>query len=220
MDKNDIAMNVSIFFFPMKKNIFFGVVALAILLPASTRAGENAAAALCRSIAETYGVRGFDKVEVLRYTFNAMHPNGDTISRSWEWHPKTGEVTFRGTNANHESITRTYNRSDVASDTTQALRHIDQGFINDQYWLLFPYHLVWDSGVEYTLNGDQPLPIPPGNGKDLLVQYGPKGGYTPGDAYELFTDGNHYIVQWVYHKSGDMQTTGAVTGSTTRTWAP
>jgi len=195
----------------MKQTFFLCAVACALFSAAPIHAGENAAAAVCHRIADTYGVKDFDNVEAIRYTFNAMRPNGDTISRSWEWQPKTGEVTYHGMDANHQPMTRSYRRSDVSADTSGALKRIDQGFINDQYWLLFPFHLVWDSGVEYTLNGSQSLPIPPGTAQDMLVQYGAAGGYTPGDAYELFTDADNQIIQWIYHKGGNMQSTGAVT---------
>jgi hypothetical protein len=174
-------------------------------------AGDNTAGALCKNIAAAYGVQKFDSVLVLRYTFNVARPTGDTIRRTWEWHPHTGEVTFTGLNARHENMTRTYRRSDVTKDTSHYLQRLDQGFINDQYWLLFPFHLIWDTGVEYTANGAQPLPIPPGNGEDLLVQYGQTGGSTPGDAYEIFVDSAFHIIQWIFHKGGDMQSAFAVT---------
>ena len=47
-------------------------------------------------LADAYGIKNFDQVEELRYTFNVKI--GDkVISRSWSWEPKTDRVTFMGT---------------------------------------------------------------------------------------------------------------------------
>ena len=163
---------------------------------------DSPASALARRIADAYRVKEFDKIDAIQYTFNVITQNGDTGQRSWEWKPKTGEVHFKGKNAKGELIERTYIRGDLDKDTSTLLKRIDHGFINDQYWLLFPFHLAWDSNVDFTADGTQPLPIPPGNGEHLLIEYGKAGGYTPGDAYELFVDSLDHVKQWVFHHGG------------------
>jgi hypothetical protein len=61
---------------------------------------------------------------------------------------------------------------------------------------------MWDNGDSLMTDGTKPLAIPPGNGEHLIVRYGANGGYTPGDAYELFVDSNYMVSQWVFHHGG------------------
>ncbi|HET7153225.1 MAG TPA: hypothetical protein VFJ29_05635 [Candidatus Kapabacteria bacterium] len=173
-----------------------------VLISCGTKKTEGPASAMVKHISEAYGVNNFDKVETIRYTFNVLRDSADTISRSWEWEPKTGKVTFTGKNAQGDTIVRTYVRADVDKDTSALTKRIDHGFINDNYWLLFPYHLVWDSGDTIMMDSVRPFAIPPGSGEHLVVQYGANGGYTPGDAYELFVDSNYMVKQWVFHHGG------------------
>jgi hypothetical protein len=68
---------------------------------------------------------------------------------------------------------------------------VDPGFFNDQYWLLFPFHLVWDASATVKDAGMQKLPLGKGSAKKVAVTYPSDGGYTPGDTWELYvgTDG-------------------------------
>lgn len=86
-----------------------------------------------------------------------------------------------------------------------ATKKIDAAFINDNYWLLFPFHLVWDTHVKFTDEGMKKYPIGMGKGKALLVHYSDKVGYTPGDAFELFLGKNDKIRQWIYFQHGNMK---------------
>src|SRR2546430_12340267 len=53
-------------------------------------------------------------------------------------------------------------RSQLASQSAVVKEEVDPGFFNDQYWLLFPFHLVWDTGATVEDAGMQKLPL----GKD------------------------------------------------------
>ena len=83
-----------------------------------------------------------------------------------------------------------------------ATKKIDAAFINDNYWLLFPFHLVWDNNVKFTDEGMKKYPIGKGVGRALMVKYSDKVGYTPGDAFELFLDKDYKIHQWIYLHGG------------------
>jgi hypothetical protein len=37
----------------------------------------------------------------------------------------------------------------------------------------------------------------------LTITYGSDGGYTPGDAYDLFFDSDYKIKEWVFRKGND-----------------
>ncbi|MEM6855538.1 MAG: hypothetical protein AAF593_14120 [Planctomycetota bacterium] len=74
-------------------------------------------------------------------------------------------------------------------------------FINDSYWLLFPFQLVW-SDPTVTDAGMQPLPLGGGEGQKLICQWPAEGGYTPGDAYDLYLGEDGLIQQWVFRRGG------------------
>ncbi len=95
--------------------------------------------------------------------------------------------------------TVTYKRDTIQS---AAMKSVDQKFINDQYWLIFPYHLVWDSGFTLTTKEKIVSPITKKEMTVLTVQYNNQGGYTPGDAYDLYLDNNYMINEWTYRKGG------------------
>jgi hypothetical protein len=154
--------------------------------------------ALNAKVAKAYGVDAFSKVKKIDYTFNVEF-GGKKISRKWEWYPKTKEITYWGKDKSGKDVTLTYNRNDKMDAKT---KKIDAAFINDNYWLLFPFHLIWDTNVKFTDEGMKKYPIGKGKGRCLIVQYSNKVGYTPGDQFDLYLDKNNMIHQWVYLHGG------------------
>ncbi len=186
--------------------LLIGALCFALLIACSTAHHLAGPQDIRHQIAAAYGSRQFDRVEALTYTFNAVV--GDKqVRRAWQWWPQTDKVRF--TDAQGKSVT--YRRSEIA-DAPQELRRIDAWFINDQYWLLFPLHLVWDENIRVTDGGMRPLPITDGQGRWVEIVYPTEGGYTPGDAYELFIDDGYRIVEWIYRKGG------ATTPTRVSTW--
>ena len=153
---------------------------------------------LNEEVAKAYGVDAFSKVQKMVYTFNVEF-GGKKISRKWEWNPKTKEITYWGKDKNGKDITLTYNRNDKLDEKT---KKIDAAFINDNYWLLFPFHLVWDTNVKFTDEGMKKYPIGKGEGRCLVVQYSNKVGYTPGDQFDLYLNKNNMIHEWIYLHGG------------------
>lgn len=160
-------------------------------------------------IADAYGIHAFPQVEELRYTFNVSA--GDrSVRRTWRWWPKQDSVEYVGGSAKTEPLAYSRVGIDTASDD---VRKIDQAFINDEYWLTFPFHLEWDQKSQVTVEGQTPLPLGDGKALKVVVHY-PKsaGGYTPGDTYDLYIGDDNRIVQWTYHSGADS------TRSTSCTW--
>jgi len=156
-------------------------------------------------LAEAYGIRKFDNVEELRYTFNVKLPDR-TVSRSWSWEPKKDRVTFKGTA--EQGGTVAYNRSVLAQQPNEQEKKVDGWFVNDNYWLIFPLRLFWDRSAAVTAyQTPVKLPIGKGQAKRLVVKYPDNEGYTPGDVYELFIDKSDRIVQWIYRKGTDLTPT-------------
>lgn len=190
----------------MKRAVF--LLMLAGLLGACQSAPQYAGHTLSgRTVASAYGFEEFDRIEAIRYTFNVELPDR-RISRSWIWYPAEDTVVH-DPGAGGESTT--YKRNRLSGGGSEALRAIDAGYINDRYWLLFPFHLVWDRDARIEDAGIGTAPISRQPLQHLVVRYPSKGGYTPGDVYELFIDGNQRIAEWIYRKAGSPEPTRITT---------
>lgn len=149
-------------------------------------------------IAVSYGIDHFDQVEQIQYTFNVKF--GDkSVTRFWIWEPKVDKVTFKA-GSSQEFIS--YNRQEINDASSEKLKQIDAWFINDNYWLLFPFRVAWDSRVKVEDIGSQELPRVGGRARCIVVTYPSTGGYTPGDVYELFLDDEYKLTHWVYRRGG------------------
>ena len=175
--------------------LFFGVLVLAAPSWAQTRPP------IVEQIAKTYGLDKFDKVEAIRYTFNLQLP-GVNISRSWVWQPKTGQVSYEARDKDGKPVKVAYVQSQLNAEPANVKDEIDPAFLNDQYNLLFPLHVYWDSGADVQDKGMQKLPIGKGMAKQVVVKYPSEGGYTPGDTWELYVGSDNRVEEFVYRRGG------------------
>ncbi len=149
-----------------------------------------------RDVAVAYGVDQWHRVTRLRFTFNAKREQGD-LARAWDWDVANDRVTRT---LDGESVTIEQLGS-INEDSDQATRDIHRQFINDSYWFLFPFQLEW-SDPTVTEAGSQPLPIGEGRALKLVCQWPDEGGYTPGDAYDLYLGTDGLIQQWAFRRGG------------------
>lgn len=151
---------------------------------------------LARLAARAAGADEFHRVEALHYTFK-LRFDGKDIERRWTWHPHEDSVTYRGKDAGGLEVQAAWSRRNRFSMASPQIMALDKWFVNDQYWLLFPMHLVWDKGIRL-----ESAPAGPGGGEAwrLTVVYPPEGGYTPGDAYDIFIDRRGMIKRWTFRK--------------------
>ena len=186
----------------MRKRILAGfAAAVTLLFSAPPRVpAKSDVPAIALRVAAAHGIAAWDRVVEISYTFNVEAGTRKSF-RKWTWRPKEGRITYHGGTRIDTSFT--YTTADLHPDSPQILRDVDHAFINDQYWLLFPFHLVWDTDVTVTDAGMAPLPIGEGEAHKIMARYGPTGGYTPGDAYEIFVDENDRMVQWRFLEGGD-----------------
>jgi hypothetical protein len=175
--------------------LFFGVLVLAATSWAQTRPR------IAEQIAKTYGLDSFGQIEAIRYTFNAQFP-GVNVSRSWVWQPKTDQVSYEGKDKDGKPVKVTYVRSQLNGEPANVKDEIDQAFINDQYWLLFPLHVYWDYSAGVQDMGTQKLPLGKGSAKRVAVKYPPEGSYSPGDTWELYIGSDKRVEEFVYHRGG------------------
>ena len=83
-------------------------------------------------IASAYGVQHFGDIEILNFTFNAK-VGEKNVERSWKWMPKRNIVDYRGSDGKTLHL-------DLANLEDEESRAVHAWFINDSYWLLFPFH--------------------------------------------------------------------------------
>src|SRR5690606_18662843 len=85
-------------------------------------------------VANAHGFDHFENVKEIGFTFNVDRDTSH-FQRSWTWNILTNDI---------ESLSNgkkmLYNRGDMDSTSSK----INAGFINDKYWLLAPFNLVWD----------------------------------------------------------------------------
>lgn len=151
------------------------------------------------SVAAAHGYAAWDDVERIDFRFDVDVNDTNRVARDWTWYPRADSVVLRGSGGE-----TAYRRN--AGALAGGEREADANFINDSYWLLMPFYLVWSAdgyaaevqrGVSSPL-GDEPRDM-------LTVRYGSEGGYTPGDAYDLYVDDDYRLREWVYRRGGQAQ---------------
>ena len=173
-----------------------GVVLIAPSLWAQQRAP------VLDQIAKAYGLDSYGQIEAIRYTWNGEIPGVFNLSHKWEWEPKTNKVTFEGKGKDGKETKVSYLRSELGKQPDNVKNEVDPGFINDNYWLLFPFHAYWDTSATVTDQGMKKLPAGAGSAKLVSVKYPNDGGYTPGDTWDLYVGKDNRVQQMVYHRGG------------------
>ncbi len=147
--------------------------------------------AILQKVANANGFQKWDEVTEIKFTFNV---DRDTthFERKWVWKPKTNDIT-----AITEESKLEYNWSDMDSTAYKT----NAGFINDKYWLLAPFQLVWDApNITHEHQTAVEAPISRKPMQKLTIFYGNEGGYTPGDAYDFYFEDDLIIREWVFRK--------------------
>ena len=156
---------------------------------------------IIEKLAKTYGLDSFGQIDAIRYTFKAEAPGVD-LSRSWIWEPKTDQVTYEGKDKSGKPVKVTYLRSQVGSQSAEVKGDIDPGFLNDNYWLILPFHFAWDTNTTVEDSGMQKLPLGTGSAEKVAVKYSSDGGYSPGDTWDLYVGTDGRIQEIAYHGGG------------------
>ncbi len=181
-------------------NILLLAVAILLLVP-TTSAQQRSTVA--EQLAKTYGLDSFGQVDAIRYTWNGEVPGVFKLSRTWTWEPKTNKVSYEGKDKDGKPVKVTYLRSELSSQPDAVKEEVDPGFVNDNYWLLFPFHAYWDTRATVTDQGMQKLASGTGSAKLVSVKYPAEvGGYTPGDTWDLYVGKDNRVQQMVYHRGG------------------
>jgi hypothetical protein len=153
-------------------------------------------------VAKNFGVDSWDKVEAIRYTWNGEITGLFKAAHKWEWEPKTGKVTFEGTDKDGKPVNVSYVRTDPSSQSDAVKNQIEPSFVNDNYWALFPLHAYWDKSASAIDQGKFNLPLGQGTAELIPVKYTGDAGYTPGDIWDLYVDKDNRVVYFDYHRGG------------------
>lgn len=154
---------------------------------------------IAEKIANAHGYENWKNVSKIEFIFNVNRGENHS-ERSWSWEPKKDIVTFSA------DSTVVYNRNDMDSTSIK----IDRSFINDKFWLLIPFQLVWDKGTSISEPVMAEAPISKSQMHKITLTYPNEGGYTPGDAYDLFYNDDFLIKEWVYRR-GNSETPSLTT---------
>jgi hypothetical protein len=158
---------------------------------------------ILEQIAKTYGIDSFGQVEAIRYTWNGEVPGVFKLSHAWEWEPKTGKISYEGKDKDGKPVKVTYDSSQLGSQSDQVKNEVEPAFVNDNYWLLFPFHAYWDTSASVSDKGMQKRPMGSGSAELVSVKYPAEaGGYTPGDTWDLYVGKDNRVQQMVYHRGG------------------
>jgi hypothetical protein len=179
------------------------MLSLGVLLLAGTSRAQTRSP-IVEQLAKTYGLDSYGQLDAIRYTFNLELPVLKVnLSRTWTWEPKTGQVTYESKDKGGKPVKVTYNRNQLSSAPDNVKNEIEPGFVNDNYWFIFPFHAYWDTSAIVTVKDMQKLPLGKGSAKLVSVKYPAEiGGYTPGDTWDLFLGSDGRIKEFTYHRGG------------------
>ena len=179
------------------KSLYLGLICLILVSSCKSDNKEEIAVetkkeiSLAEKIANAHGFENWKNVSKVSFTFQV---DKDTIKgkgRTWTWFPKEDKVLLRD-----NDTTYNYIRSQVDSTTIAK----DKAFINDKFWLLIPFQLAWDTSADITESKKAEAPISKEELNMITLTYSNEGGYTPGDAYDIYYNDNYIIKEWTYRK--------------------
>jgi hypothetical protein len=171
----------------MKKFLFLSSILLSLVFACQQR--ETLPDTLPMQVAKAYGFENWDQIKSIGYTWNVQRDSATVVSRTWKWNIQDSTVSYAGADTSF-----TY------SLVADSLPKQDGAFINDKYWAMMPFQLAWDKGYTYEVLENATSPIQGLPSTKLSILYGADGGYTPGDAYDLYLDAEHKILEWTFRK--------------------
>jgi len=187
----------------IRRSVITGFLFCGVLLLAATSWAQQRDP-IIEKIAKAYGLDSYDKIEAIRYTWNIDIPGLFKASHKWEWEPKTGKIIFESTDKNGKPVKVAYDSSQLSSQPEPVQKEVEPAFVNDNYWLLFPFHAYWDKSATITNEGMKKLPVGAGSATLVTVKYPQEaGGYTPGDTWDLYVGKDDRVELLVFHHGGN-----------------
>jgi len=149
-----------------------------------------------RLIAKAYGVDHANEIEAMSFSFNVQ--SGDTlVRREWYWDVAESRIEYHGEGPTGLPISLTYHRDNLDKGDAALNRRIDAQFVDDQYWLLFPFHLAWEKDLRVADQPSRQMYIEPRESECVSIRY-PVDSPEHGDVYEVFIGPDKLIREWAY----------------------
>ncbi|RNC85163.1 MAG: hypothetical protein ED556_11225 [Winogradskyella sp.] len=153
-------------------------------------------------IAQAHGFENWENIEHVEFSFRVDRDTIKGNARSWTWLTKKDSVVMQA----GDQIVK-YSLADKSNIPT----NIDRAFINDKYWLLVPFQLIWDSSATISEAKVAEAPISKTQMDMITITYPSEGGYTPGDAYDIYFDKGYMIREWTFRKGNSEDPTLSTT---------
>ena len=184
------------------KSLYLSLVCLLLVFSCKSEKKEIAVdeetvqLSVAEKIANAHGYKNWDDVDKVAFTFKVDRDTIKGNGRSWVWFPKNDSVYMK---AGTQELR--YSRKSLDSVPANA----DKAFINDKFWLLVPFQLVWDKTATISEAKKVESPIHKEQLDMITVTYPIEGGYTPGDAYDIYFDENYLIKEWSYRQGNSLK---------------
>lgn len=146
---------------------------------------------IAEKIANAHGFEQWNNVSEIKFTFKVDRDTIKGNGRAWTWQPKANKVSLN-------TGTRTINYNQNAIDSTN--QGADRAFINDKFWLLIPFQLVWDQTATISEPIKAEAPLSKTQMDMITITYAQEGGYTPGDAYDIYYGEDYLIKEWAFRR--------------------
>ena len=146
---------------------------------------------IAEKIANAHGYENWKNVSEVKFTFKVDRDTIKGNGRSWIWFPKKDSVIMK---AGEQLVKYKRNRLDSVPPNA------DRNFINDKFWVFIPFQLVWDTSATISDPVVAKSPIKNEDLNMITLLYGNEGGYTPGDAYDIYYDENYMIKEWTFRQ--------------------
>ncbi|MDO1511938.1 hypothetical protein Q2T41_04585 [Maribacter confluentis] len=187
----------------MKKILILAVCSLVLSISCKTdrstqekEASSPKEITILEKVANAHGYEDWKDIANIKFTFN-VDRDSSHFERTWSWNTKT-HMVIKTTRQD----TISYNRKAVDSTTAST----DGGFVNDKFWLLAPFQLVWDqNNFSYEHIEQIEAPISKQKMHKLTTVYANEGGYTPGDAYDYYFGDDYIIKEWAFRKANQKE---------------
>jgi hypothetical protein len=185
---------------PWRRPLFIAVFSISFIFISQSSAEPSAdATGIIDSIVRAAGMNDLSNIMEIDFTVSAKSSSGKVL-RQWQWFPKTDDVIFIGKNPTGKKETVTYSRKALAGMRKEAAVHtIDAWFVNDRYWLLFPYFLATDPQKRVTRDNSAVMPLSGKWATGVTVEYYRPDPKRPGDKFELFVDSTYLIKEWIFY---------------------
>ena len=179
------------------KPIYLSLICLLVLSSCKSEKKETAIEeevielSIAEKIANAHGYEHWKNVEKVAFTFKVDRDTIKGSGRSWQWFPKKDSIVMHAGEQNVKYI-----RSKIDSVPSNA----DKNFVNDKFWFFVPFQLVWDTSATISEPKSAIAPISKYEMQMITITYPDEGGYTPGDAYDIYYDKDYLIREWTYRQ--------------------